>query len=221
MKKILSVLFWVFPWKLRRMLMVRLFQYRIHPSARIGFSVICPDYLEMAQGARIGNLTICKGLSLLKLGESALIGNLNWITGLPIRDKSFYADDHERRPQLIVDSHAAITNRHYIDCTDTVEIGKFTTMAGASSQILTHSVDLVQCRQASHPVKIGEYCFIGTGSILLAGSVLPGYSVLGAGSVLNKVYTERYVLYAGTPARPVKTLPANMGYFERTTGFVH
>jgi acetyltransferase-like isoleucine patch superfamily enzyme len=221
MKKIISVFLLVFPWRLRRLILIAFFRYKIHPTAKIGFSIICPDRLEMEQGSSIGNLTACKGLALLRLDDNASIGNLNWVTGFSVNDKSSFSADQNRQPKLIVGAHAAITNRHFIDCTNSVQIGRFTTFAGCGSQILTHSIDLIQCRQASRPVIIGEYCFVGTGSILLGGSSLPDYSVLAAGSVLNKSYTTSYVLYAGSPARAIKLLPADMGYFQRKIGFVH
>ena len=175
----------------------------------------------MDAGARIGNLTLCKGISLLKMSENSSIGNLNWITGFPADDHSFFTADVGRRPELILGAHAAVTTRHFIDCTNSVRIGKFTTFAGARSQMLTHSIDLFESRQSSKPITIGEYCFVGTGCVLLSGSALPDYSVLGASSVLNKNYTDPYFLYAGNPAKPVKQLPREMAYFTRPTGFVH
>ena len=220
MKKLLAVLSLLLPWSLRRSFLNRVMRYNIHPTARIGRSWIFPDYLEMQPGARIGSFTVCKGISRLVLCKSARVGNLNWITGFPADDASFFASQPDRKPELIVHEHAAITNRHLIDCTDSVTIGRFTTFAGFRSQILTHSIDLEICRQVSKPVIIGDYCFVGTGSIILAGAVLPNHSVLGAGSVLNKQYTESYQLYAGNPARPVKPLREGMSYFNRSEGFV-
>lgn len=221
MRRVLSVFLLVIPWRLRRLLLVALFGYKIHPTARIGFSIICPERLEMGPGARIGSFTVCKGLSLVEMGESSYVGNLNWITGFPANDQTFFSADQGRRPELIVGTHAAITARHYIDCTNSVRIGRYATLAGCRSQILTHSIDLYNCRQSSKPISIGEYCFVGTGTILLAGSSLPDYSVLGAGSILNKAHTEAYLLYAGNPARAVKSLPQDMAYFRRSTGFVY
>jgi hypothetical protein len=175
----------------------------------------------MGAGARIGSLTVCKGLSLLKMGEKSRLGNLNWISGFPISSKMFFGDERDRRPELIVGEHGAITNRHLIDCTNSVRIGRFTTFAGFRSQILTHSIDLQLCCQASKPVTIGDYCFVGTGCVLLGGSSLPDYSVLAAGSVLNKSYSEPYQLYAGSPARAVKELSRDMMYFHRSVGYVN
>ena len=116
--------------------------------------------------------------------------------------------------------HAAITNRHLIDCTDTVTIGCFSTFAGFRSQILTHSISIQDARQRSGPVVIGDYTFIGTASIILPNSRLPSFSVLGAGSVLNKKLNEEYWLYAGNPARPVKELAQGAAYFSRKTGYI-
>ena len=119
-----------------------------------------------------------------------------------------------------MEEHSAITNRHIIDCTNAVHIGKFSTVAGFRSQILTHSIDLEACRQSSAPVTIGDYCFVGTDCVLLGGSSLPNYSILGAKSLLNTSQQQEYYLYAGVPAKPVKELDRDFGYFSRTTGFV-
>lgn len=219
-RRILALVLVVFPWPVRRWLLVKLLGYEIHPTATIGWSWICPDHLEMGARARIGNLTVCKGLSLLKMGEQSRLGNLNWISGFPVGNNAFFGDEPDRRAELVIGEHAAITHRHLLDCTNSLRIGRFTIFAGVRSQALTHSIDLQRCRQASRPITIGEYCFVGTGCVLLGGSCLPDYSVLGASSLLNKAYTEPHCLYAGNPARLVKTLPQGMLYFHRTTGFV-
>jgi len=172
-------------------------------------------------GSRIGHLTVVKnGMALLHLGEGAVIENLNWISGEPLTGTTHYNDQAERRPELIVHNHAAITIRHLIDCSATVSIGRFTTFAGCHLVILTHGIDLETCNQCAKPVSIGEYCFVGAASVLLAGSALLDYSVLGASALLNKQYTEPYCLYAGNPARPLKQLSPDHKYFTRTVGFV-
>ena len=221
MKKLLAVLLLILPWSLRRIALGKIFGYKIHPTARIGLSLIYPVRLEMGAGARIGNLTLCKGISLLKMGEKSSIGNLNWITGFPEGDLSFFSADVGRRPELILGAEAAVTTRHFIDCTNSVQVGRFTTFAGARSQMLSHSIDLYKSRQSSKPITIGEYCFVGTGCVILAGSALPDYSVLGANSLLNKRYSGSYLLYAGNPAKPIKELPKDMAYFTRPSGFIH
>jgi len=174
----------------------------------------------MGNGAIIGHLTLVGSLEILALADCARIGKFNWISGFPKIKSPHFAADLERQPCLRVGPHSAITNRHILDCTDEVSIGAFTTFAGSRSQILTHSIDISENRQKSSPVTIGSYCFVGTGCVVLAGSVLPDYSVLGAGAVLTKKFDMTYSLYGGVPARYVKSIPKESLYFNRKSGFV-
>lgn len=216
----LQLLFILFPWPLRRRLLALCFGYRLHPRSRIGLALVVPGKLVMEEGASIGHFTLCKGLDLLHLEAHASIGRGNWITGLPVGTPRHFAEEAGRVSALLVGAHAAITHRHLIDCTNRVTIGPRTTFAGFRSQILTHSIDLGRGRQVSAPVAIGECCFVGTGATILAGSVLPDFSVLGAASLLNKAQAATHMLYAGVPARPVKPLDPGSAYFHRAVGFV-
>jgi hypothetical protein len=209
-----------FPWPLRRWLLEKFLGYTIHATSRIGFSWILPQQLVMEAHSTIGHLTVCKGLKLLWLKQNAIIGRGNWITGFPAGNLTHFSHQEDRQPQLILNEHSAITNRHIIDCTNSVSIGRFSTFAGFRSQILTHSIDLENCRQSSAPVEVGDYCFVGTDCVLLGGSALPDYSVLGAKSLLNTRFEQSYYLYAGVPAKPVKKLPEDYRYFTRSTGYV-
>jgi hypothetical protein len=219
-KKLLMLLSVLLPWGMRRSILEKQFGYQIHPSCSIGFSWIFPTRLVMEEESRVGSLTVCKNIDLLHLKPHTSIGNGNWITGFPLGASRHFAHEQDRQPQLIVGEHSAITHRHLIDCTNSVVIGKFTTVAGFQSQILTHTIDLEKNRQSSLPVRIGDYCFVGTNSVLLGGSVLPDFCVLGAKSLLNKAFTDSHQLYGGVPARPIQKLPPELEYFRRTEGFV-
>ena len=220
MKTILMLLSFLLPWQLRRSFLEKQFDYKIHPSARIGLAWIFPARLIMEEDSKIGAATVCKNIDLLHLKAHAIIGRCNWITGFPLGSSRHFAHQTDRRPELIVGEHSAITNRHLLDCTNSVTIGRFTTFAGFHSQIISHSIDLEQNRQSSEPVRVGNYCFVGTNCVLLGGSALPDFSVLGAKSLLNKTFTETYQLYGGVPARPIKSLSRDYKYFQRTEGFV-
>lgn len=220
MKRLLLLISFLLPWKLRRSFLEKQFDYTIHPSCEIGFAWIAPARLVMEEGSRIDHLTVCKNIDLLHLKAHSSIGRGNWITGFPLGPSPHFAEEKGRRPELIVGEHAAITHRHLIDCTNSVTIGKFTTVAGFQSQILTHSIDIEKNRQASAPVHIGSFCFVGTNCVLLGGSALPDFCVLGAKSLLNKPLTETYQLYGGVPATPIQKLSPDNKYFQRTEGFV-
>lgn len=209
------------PWLLKRPLLEWLFGYQLDPSARIALAWIYPRHLRMARGARINALTVAINLDALTLGEHATIGRGNWITGFSTATPSpHFAHQPERRAELWLGDHSAITKQHHIDCTAQVTIGAFTTIAGYCSQLLSHSIDLQHGRQHSAPIAIGAYCFVGTNCVILGGSVLPDHSVLGALSLLNKPHSEPWGLYAGQPAKRVKGIAPDAAYFNRSQGYV-
>ena len=220
MKKVLLLLSAFLPWGLRRAFLEKQFDYQIHPSCRIGFACIFATRLIMEEGSSIGHLTICKNIDLLHLKAQASIGRGNWITGFPLGPSAHFAAETDRRPELILGEHSAITHRHFIDCTNSVSIGNFSTLAGFQSQIMTHGIDIERNCQASLPVCIGNYSFVGTNCVLLGGSALPDFCVLGAKSLLNKSFTDSYQLYGGVPAEPIKQLSPNCKYFHRSQGYV-
>jgi acetyltransferase-like isoleucine patch superfamily enzyme len=220
MRTLFQLLLAVLPWSLRRAALNRLLGYQIDRTARIGWAWVYPQRLVMGPGSRIGHLTVCKGLALLELGAHASIGRGNWITGLPTRHGRHFVHQPERAPHLVLGAHSAITNRHLIDCTNRVELGEFATFAGFGSQILTHSIDLGPCRQSSAPVRIGRYCFVGTRSVLVAGSALPDFCVLAAASLLDRAHTATHRLYGGAPAVQICALDPSLGYFQRQVGFI-
>jgi hypothetical protein len=129
--------------------------YRLHSTSRIGLALVCPDELVMEEQSSIGHLTVCKGLKRLQLGAHASIGRGNWITGFPAENKTFFAHQTDRVPELIIGTQSAITHRHIIDCTSAVHIGAFTTFAGFRSQILTHSIDLMIAGSRLRPWRLG------------------------------------------------------------------
>jgi acetyltransferase-like isoleucine patch superfamily enzyme len=220
MRLVIALLAAALPWPLKRWLLQGLLGYRLHPSARIGLSVVMVERLEMQAHSRIGHLNVIKGLALLQLGEHARIGRNNWIYAFPRGHTRHFAHLGDRFPALIVGEHAAITHRHLIDCTEQVSLGRFATLAGYCTQVLSHSVDVYRGRQHAEPVALGDYTFIGTDSCILGGAVLPHHSVLAAKSLLRSAHDTPYRVYAGVPSREVAELPEDAGYFTRTRGFI-
>ena len=210
------------PWFIRRKALQTWFGFKIHPSARIGLSWIYPRQLIMEAGTSIDHFTIAINLDRIEMKQRAIIGRGNWITGFPLDKKSLHFEHQsERHPELIMEDSSAITKNHHLDCTDRIIIGRFTTIAGYQSQFLTHSIDLVNNRQDSAPISIGEYSFVGTNVVVLGGSRLPSRSVLGAKSLLNKSYSDEWSLYGGVPAKRLIEIPRDAKYFTRQDGFVY
>lgn len=225
MKKVTYVLvqlfLLVFPWQIRRFFLVNVLGYHIDTTAKIGLSIILSKNLIMEAHASIRSFSFCNAIDLLRIEEYGTIGTLVYITGYSTALKDHFCHVGNRKCELHLGSHSAITSRHFIDCTAGVVIGKFTTIAGIRSQILTHSIDLKLNRQHAISVEIGDYCFVGSGCIILPGSKLPSYSILSAFSLLNKAYSDQLWFYGGIPTKPIKQLELHdVRYFSRVKGIV-
>ncbi len=221
-RKIFQAVIVLLPWQLKRRILETFFGYRLHPTASIGLSWVYPKELVMNSHSRIGHFCVAINLERMTLMEFATISRSNWITGFGLGSgiAKHFAHRVDRMPQLVLGRHSAITKNHHIDCTDTIEIGEFTTIAGYNSQFLTHSIDLRESRQDCRPIKIGDYCFVGTNVLVFGGARLPSRSVLGAGALLINAFDEEFTVYAGVPAKPVAKIPDTARYFTRDMGFV-
>jgi len=206
------------PWRLKRLILIKIFKYEIAKDSYIGLSWVFPEMLVMKQQARIGHFNYFKPLECVHIGFSSSIGSLNLINGFP-RSEDHYVSAN-RELMLKMGNHSAITNQHIIDCTDTVSIGCFVTVAGYRSQILSHAINLKDCIQECKPVVIGDYSFIGTNVVLLPGASVPSKSVVAACSVVREGLSEFNCLYGGIPAVKIKEYDDSVRYFQREVGSI-
>lgn len=218
MKIVPALISLLLPWPLKRIFLEKTCGFNLDKTSRIGFSIVCPVNLKMAPHSRIGHGNVIVHAEEVICGSHSIIDRSNWITGHEASGAHFKR--FGRRSALILGAHAAITRSHIIDCTDLVEIGDFTTIAGFRSQIITHGINVETSKQDCSPIRVGKYCLVGTSSILLGGSSLPDYSVLAAGGVLNKHHTDELFVYGGVPAIPKKKLSDSSLYFHRERGIV-
>lgn len=218
---LLKALLVLLPWRIRRLALIKLFGYDLHPKSRIGFSYIYPDHLVMHEGASIASLVIAVHVENMELSEYSSIGRGSWVTGVPKSERSKrYLHQPGRVSKLYLGTHSDVVKNHHLDCTHSIIIGNFTIIAGYQSQFLTHSVNLEKCIQDSNPIEIGDYCFVGTNSVVLGGAFLPSKCVLGAKSLLNKNFQSEYMMYGGVPAKPVVEIPESSLFFHRKSGFI-
>jgi acetyltransferase-like isoleucine patch superfamily enzyme len=128
----------------------------------------------------------------------------------------------DRDPSFVMGRESNITSLHMFDCSDRIEIGEFCTFGGLFTQVLTHSVDVMgDARQHTYPVRTGPYSFIGNRCTILAGVDIAERVVVGSGSVVLKDLPDKRTLYAGNPARAIRELPEDTGWFTRTSGYIH
>lgn len=225
MKKIgalIKLLTFFLPWPIRRLVLNKVFRFKIDRTARIGYSWIFPKELVMQADSYIDHFTVAINLEKIEMGMKSTIGRGNWITGFPTRKEPLhFRHQPERKAHLVLGEGSAITKKHHIDCTNLIVIGRFSTIAGYNSQLLTHSIDFMENRQSSAPIFIGDYSFVGTNTVILGGASLPSFSILAAKSLLNKYYTKEWMILGGVPAKELQEIPKNSKYFNRTEGFVY
>lgn len=197
----------------------RIFKFDIAPSAHLGLSVIACDNLSMMPHSRIGHMSVIRGKMALRMGEYSSIGQFNWISGGV--DDGRYFIGRARSPELLLGDHSSITSRHYIDCTDRISIGRFTTIAGNRSIFITHGIDYRESCQDCAPIHIGDYCLIGSNVTVLKGVNIASRTILGAASVVPKSITTELGVWVGVPARHVKKLTGFEKYFRRQSGHIY
>jgi acetyltransferase-like isoleucine patch superfamily enzyme len=190
----------------------RLFGFRIAKDARIGVSLLDVDALELGPGARIGHGNVLTGTRAVRVGAGGQIGYCNVLRGgdaielgrfstvyrfnvinsIPDNDCQGPTD-----PRLVLGEGAYVVSGHRLDFTDRIRLGRNVIVAGRNSSLWTHN------RQATAPIDIGDFCYLGSEVRLAPGASLGAVSILGMGAVLAGAGDGGKVL-GGVPARPLR-----------------
>lgn len=96
----------------------------------------------------------------------------------------------------------------YYQCYDsTIFLGKGTWIA-PNVGLITQNHDFSDLSKHSigKAIVIGENCWIGMNSVILPGVELGEGTIVGAGSIVTKSFTEGKVIIAGNPAKVIKKL---------------
>lgn len=216
MKKYLfALLSFVMPTRLLRPV-GQLFGHSISEGAKIGFSVVCVDRMELGAHARIGHGNIVT-TQTLTLSERAMIGHLNRLHG-PVhvrldnealignRNKIYRASQHtfKRMSHVRIGGYSKITSDHLVECLRDVEIGDNTTLGGIGSQLWTHSY-------YHHPtgrgrfridggITIGNNVYVGSMCVINPGVRICDAVSVGSHSVVARTISEPG-LYVSQPLR--------------------
>jgi acetyltransferase-like isoleucine patch superfamily enzyme len=94
----------------------------------------------------------------------------------------------------------------YISAMGGIYIGDYTQIA-PNVGIISSNHSLYDNREFElAPVKIGKYCWIGMGAVILPGVTLGDYTIVGSGSIVTKSFPDGYQVLVGNPARVIKNL---------------
>lgn len=189
---------------------LRALGFNIGRNVKIGFSVVYVDSLRLEDGVSIGHgcFIICESLFLKKssyigrlnilygpfsiiLCKRAAIGNNNKITRGPLNSVT------SGRAFLRLGELSKITADHRIDLTKSIWFGRYSTLAGTSSEIWTHGYVHTSYGSDRYridgPVFIGNNVYIGSKSLITSGVRVAANIQVGAGSIVSKSLNEEGV----------------------------
>ncbi|NDV58982.1 acyltransferase [Bacteroides sp. 519] len=96
---------------------------------------------------------------------------------------------------------------NYFQACEKIEIGKGTYIAPNVGLITqNHNLKELDKRGVAKEIIIGEQCWIGMNSMILPGIVLGKNTIVGAGSVVTKSFSEGGCVIAGNPAKIIKRI---------------
>lgn len=88
-----------------------------------------------------------------------------------------------------------------------IEIGDYTIVApNVCIAGFNHDIYDISIFQDGGGVKIGRYCWLGMNSVVLPGVTIGDHTIVAAGCVVTKSFTEGYCILAGNPARKIRDL---------------
>lgn len=185
---------------------LRLLGHKVAWDARIGFSLILADRIFMDAGTRIGHFSIVwvrrvvlrpgayfghmnffKGPFSMALASRAGIGNRNVVTRA--RHGVSYGP-----ASLTLGELSKVTAGHKIDCTNSVLVGDYCTLAGAGTQIWTHGYVHTNCGPERYRVdgrvRLGNNVNVGSQSIITGGVMISDGIMVGVGTTVSKNLSE-------------------------------
>jgi acetyltransferase-like isoleucine patch superfamily enzyme len=176
---------------------LRMLGHDVAKYSRIGINLSLGNKLiSLQEYARIGNLNVIRNLNHLQLCNGAQIGNLNWISAAPEFSKQ------EMNAKLILRVQSAITNRHYLDVSGTLEIEDGGAIWGVKSTVMTHGIDPTTWLQTAKKTTIGRKTVIGSNSVVVPGTSIPDGCYFGMGSLISGNNYQANTKYLNPKAAP-------------------
>lgn len=105
-----------------------------------------------------------------------------------------------------IDAAAGLSPSCYIQGGGKIVIGDYTQIGPNLGIISSNHDPYDNSMSVPGEVLIGDYCWIGMGSVVLPGITLGDHTVVGAGSLVTKSFPEGYCVLRGNPARKTMDL---------------
>ncbi len=95
----------------------------------------------------------------------------------------------------------------YIHAVNKIYIGDYTQVApNVGLMSGNHDYYDFRVQTSGKPIRIGKYCWIGMGAVILPEVELGDFTIVGAGAIVTKSFPEGHCIIAGVPAQKIKDL---------------
>ena len=187
-------------------IMRRLLGWQIGAHCHIGLSLLLVRNVRLDDYVYIGNLTVFKWLDRLEMQTGSRIGRGNIFSSRP-----------GVTSELEVGAHSWVTTEHYFDMSASITIGANCVVGGRRSNFFTHSRShrLLPNQDEVAPIRVGDWCYLGSGLSVLPGVALPDHSFVGMGAVVGPSAYESYSVIIGNPAVVRARLEPGALYFSQ------
>ena len=114
-----------------------------------------------------------------------------------------------------IDAAPGISPGCYIQAMGKIYLGDYSQIAPNVGIISANHFMLDTRKHVANEIKIGKYCRIGMGSIILPGVVLGDFTTVSAGSIVTKSFKKGYCVISGNPAVMVQDYNDNPRIMEK------
>lgn len=174
---------------------------RLAMNSRVGFgNIVFNDKCILRKGSYIGHLNLIRGPLCIILLDKAGIGNRNKI----IRAKKGVVWG---RSIFKLGVWSKITSEHVIDCTRSVILGDYTTLAGCRSQVWTHGYihapQGLERFRVDGSIRIGNNVYIGSSSVINSGVKINDGITVGSSTCVARSLLKQG-MYVSQPLRYIQ-----------------
>lgn len=115
-----------------------------------------------------------------------------------------------------IETSPGFSQGNYIQAIGKIYIGDYTQIA-ANVGIISANHKLEDNRKhIVKDVKIGKYCWIGFGAVIMPGVVLGDYTIVAAGAIVTKSFVDGYSVIGGNPAKIIKSIDKEACVFHKS-----
>lgn len=148
-----------------------------------------------------------------KLTQTPITFNMWYAQKVKLKSSNAYWPVHETsqvyNPKNIycgIETSPGYSMGNYIQGMGKIYIGDYTQIA-SNVGIISANHELEDNRKhIIKDVKIGKYCWIGMGALIMPGVELGNYTIVAAGAIVTKSFIEGFCVIGGNPAKILKTL---------------